>query len=151
MSEPVVGVVVLLVLALLFALFGWWRASHKVSRHNRRRGIVARDGEDRADALLAAEGYTVLDRQVTARFLLVVDDEEVWVDNRVDRLVERDGRMFVADVKTGDRARDPTRPATRRQLLEYLLTHEADGALVVDMDAEVVVEVVFAGLLDEPE
>ena len=40
-------------------------------------------------------------------------------------------------------------PATRRQLLEYLLAHEADGALLVDMDAEVVVHVEFPGLLGD--
>lgn len=141
------AVLVVLVVALAVALVGWWRAHTRMRRGNARRHRAAMHGEDRADAVLEAYGFTVLEHQVTARFLLVIDGEEVWVDNRVDRLVERDGQLYVADVKTGDRARDPTTPATRRQLLEYLLVHEADGALVVDMEAEVVVEVGFDGLI----
>ena len=67
----------------------------------------------------------------------------MWVHNRADRVVEQDGRIYVADVKTGDRARDPTTPATRRQLLEYWLSHEADGVLLVDMETETVHVVAF--------
>ena len=100
-------------------------------------------GEEAADKVLCAAGFTVLDHQVTVDFQMWIDGEEVWVHNRCDRVVERDGRIYVAEIKTGDRARDPTRPATRRQLLEYLLTHEADGVLLVDMDAREVIEVEF--------
>ena len=65
---------------------------------------------------------------------------------RADLLVERDGRLYVADVKSGALATDPTLPATRRQLLEYLLAYEVDGALLVDMEARQIREVVFPAL-----
>lgn len=135
--------VALLAFGLLIALIGWWRAARRVGRENRTRQARASAGERDADALLAARGYTVLDAQVTVRFPMTLDGEEVWVHNRCDRVVRKGDRVLVADVKTGDRARDPTHPATRRQLLEYALSHEADGVLLVDMDAERVVEVGF--------
>ncbi len=122
---------------------GWWRAHTRVGRHNRARQTVAFAGEDAADAVLGRYGYRVLDAQVTVEFPLEIDGETVWVHNRADRVVEQDGRIYVADVKTGDRARDPTTPATRRQLLEYWLSHEADGVLLVDMETETVHVVAF--------
>jgi hypothetical protein len=62
---------------------------------------------------------------------------------RADLLVQRDGALFVAEVKTGSRAPDPSFPATRRQLLEYLMVFEPDGLLLVDMEREAVMEVEF--------
>jgi len=108
-----------------------------------RRQRIAYAGEDEADAVLRDHGYAILDQQVTVEFPMVLDGEEVWVHNRADRVVQRDGQIWVADVKTGDRARDPTHPATRRQLLEYWLSHEADGVLLVDMEDRTVIEVEF--------
>ncbi|MEZ4322934.1 MAG: PD-(D/E)XK nuclease family protein [Myxococcota bacterium] len=134
-------VVALVLLAL--AVLGWWRAHTRVRRNNTRRLKVAFAGEDAADAVLAAHGFEVLDHQVIVEFPMELDGAEVWVQNRADRVVQRDGRIYVADVKTGDRARDPTTPATRRQLLEYWLSHEADGILLVDMEAQTVTEVSF--------
>lgn len=130
-------------MGLIVALFGWWRATTRGRRRNKVRQRIAQDGEGGADALLRAHGYEVLDHQVIVEFPIEVDGEEHWVQNRCDRVVRRDGLFFVAEIKTGTRAPDPLHPATRRQLLEYLLTHEADGVLLVDMDAEELREVRF--------
>ena len=106
-----------------------------MKRGNRRRQRTASRGETDADALLEEHGYTIVDQQVIVEFPMEVDGEVHWVQNRCDRVVQRDGLYFVAEVKTGTQAPNPLHPATRRQLLEYLLTHEADGVLLVDMDA----------------
>lgn len=127
--------------ALLLALLGWWRASTRMSRANRARQVVARAGEVEAERLLSRQGFTILDRQQTAWWSLRVDGEPVEVWCRADLLVERAGVRFVAEVKTGARAPDPTRPATRRQLLEYLHAFEVDGVLLVDVPAARVVRV----------
>ena len=63
--------------------------------------------------------------------------------SRVDLLVVRHGKRFAVDVKTGDIAPDPRHPATRRQLLEYLLAFEVDGVLLVDMRARRIHEIAF--------
>lgn len=146
-SAPWLLVIALLVLLLLRALWGWWRASTRVARANRVRQRTARQAENEAEKLLASLGFTILERQAVVRWRLEVDGEDREVSSRADLLVEKDGRLFVADVKTGDDAPRPHLPATRRQLLEYLLAFEADGALVVDMRRRKVRSVSFRGLL----
>ena len=145
-QSPVWILVVLLAIVLVVALWGWWRAATRLSRASRRRQRVARRGETAAERLLERLGFVILDRQLTRNWQLEVDGTSETVSSRVDLLVERDGSVFVADVKTGRQAPDPRRPATRRQLLEYLLAFEADGALVVDMEGQDVRTVSFRGL-----
>ena len=73
----------------------------------------------------------------------VNDGEEVEVAVRADLWVGRGSRRFVAEVKTGSMAPDPTRSATRRQLLEYLLVFEPDGLLLVDVEEGLIHEIDF--------
>ena len=74
-----------------------------------------------------------LDRQITARWTLFVDGHPREVSCRADLLVSKKNRRFIAEVKTGEFAPDPTLPATRRQLLEYQRAFPVDGVLLVDM------------------
>lgn len=120
-----------LLLAVALAAWAWERG--RLARRGRRRRRVALRGESEAELLLDAAGYAILERQATGRWTLWVDEREVEVACRADLLVERDGALFVAEVKTGALAPDPCRPATRRQLLEYQVAFEADGLLLVDM------------------
>ena len=133
-----------LVAALLLLLaVGWWRAATRTGRHNRRRQRTAQRGELRAERLLSDAGYRIEDRQVTARWSMWIDGEPHEVTCRADLLVRRRRRRYVAEVKTGDRAPDPTLPATRRQLLEYRLAFDVHGLLLVDVPAGRVIEVDF--------
>ncbi len=137
----------LLVLALLLllalALLGWWRAHTRVGRANLRRLRRAQTGEVGAERLLTRQGYRILQRQCHTPWSFFLDGEPVEVVSRADLLVERRGLRYVAEVKTGSRARNPKAPATRRQLLEYLMVYPVDGVLLVDMDARAVREVRF--------
>ncbi len=72
------------------------------------------------------------------------------VDLRVDLLVEKAGRRFVAEVKTGKVAPVIENPATRRQLLEYHHAAGAEGVLLVDADLGTVREVSFPALAGAP-
>jgi len=125
---------VLLLLVFFFAAMWWW-SSTRAGRRSRRRNAIAQAAEAGAEALLARHGYRVLDRQVRSTFELIVDDERIEVSCRADLLVERRGKTFIAECKSGRMAPDPTLPATRRQLLEYLLAFDTDGVLLVDMNA----------------
>jgi len=102
---------------------------------SRSRNRVAQHGEADAERILARAGYRVLERQATAQWSMLVDGEEVPVEVRIDLLVSRRGRRYVAEVKTGDRAPDPRHPPTRRQLLEYALIFDAREVLLVDVPA----------------
>ena len=133
-SVPASWLLVAMGMACL-ALWGWWRAATRITRGNRRRQERARRGEDAAERLLAREGFHVVDRQVGASWTMWIDDEPIEVRCRADLLVEGPGGRYIAEVKTGERATDPTLPATRRQLLEYQLAFPVDGVALVDMEA----------------
>ncbi len=133
----------ILALLLAVALWGWWRARTRLSRASRGRNRRARKAETDAERLLESQGYLILDRQLTRRWTLQVDGEAREVSSRADLLVRRHRRLFIVDVKSGDLAPEPSLPATRRQLLEYLLAFEVDGALVVDMQRRQVRSVSF--------
>jgi hypothetical protein len=116
-----------------FLVFAWWRARTRIRRANRRRQRHAQRGEARAERLLKSSGYRILDRQVTAHWTLFVDGCPRTVRCRADLLVSKRNKRFIAEVKTGDFAPDPTLPATRRQLLEYQMAFPVDGVLLIDM------------------
>ena len=131
-----------LLLGAVFALIiAWWRARNRMRWGNRRRQVRAAVGETDAERLLEAQGYTIEDRQVSRAWQLWIDGEPRDVRSRADLLVSRDGLRFIAEVKTGTRAPDPSRPATRRQLMEYHFVFPVAGVLLVDANAGCIHEV----------
>ncbi len=138
----VLPLAILVGLCGLLAL-GWWWSRGRVRRGNMRRGHRARRGEDRAERLLRQAGFAVLDRQVHRVSTMGVDGEAVEIAVRVDFIVGRGRQRFVAEVKTGEIAPNPTHPATRRQLREYAEFFPAHGLLLVDMEAGRIHEISF--------
>ena len=128
---------------LLLALLGWWRASTRTGRRNSRRQRVALAAESEAERLLGRSGYTVVDRQVTQRFVMWVNEEPVEAWCRADLVVTRSGRAYIAEVKTGAVAPHPTKAATRRQLREYAEVFDVDGVLLIDMEQRQIHSVAF--------
>lgn len=137
-SIPPELLVAVCVAALLLAVvqtarlaFTRWLPRHRIA--------VARaagaDGELRAEPLLRAQGYAVVARQAPLSYEVAVDGEPFEIALRADFLLERDGRRYVAEVKTGRLAPRLETSATRRQLLEYRLAFDVDGVLLVDVDA----------------
>ena len=116
----------------------WWRrASSRATTRN------AAAGERRAAKILSRAGYEIVGAQVSASYDVLVDASPVRVDLRADYVVERGGRAFVAEVKTGRVAPRVDCSATRRQLLEYRVAFDVDGVLLVDAEADQIHEVVF--------
>lgn len=143
-AEEHVGALFLLFLALLLVqtLRLWWAKSAAAFRVGRHRRLGA-DGERRARALLKKEGYRVCEVQKGGTYVLMIDGKETAIHLRSDYLVEKCGRRFVAEVKSGALSVKVTSRATRRQLLEYLLAFDVDGVLLVDMHACQIREVTF--------
>lgn len=136
-----------LVLALVVAA---WLASTETGRRNRAQLRHAQRGESLAETVLRAQGFEVLERQVTGQWPIIVDGESHEVSCRADLLVEATGAghepkgtRFIAEVKTGQHAPDPLFPATRRQLLAYTRAFDVDGTLLVDMEMQTVYRVSF--------
>jgi hypothetical protein len=129
-----------LCLVLVLAL----RASlSRGSRASKARNRQAQLGEEQAELLLVREGYSIVERQASRSWRVEVDGESCEACVRADLLVERDGKTFVAEVKTGQLAPNPLYPPTRRQLLEYLFVFDPDGLLLVDVEEGALLEVSF--------
>lgn len=116
-----------------------WRSRALV----RRRWTRAADGEIEAEHLLSECGFAILDRQAGLVWEIECDGEPHPVELRADLLVERDGRRYVAEVKTGVAAPLLTNAATRRQLLEYCVAYQVDSVLLVDVEEQAVREITF--------
>lgn len=113
----------------LIAILIW--QGKKGSRRAKRRARRAVRGEERAKKLLKAHGYHILDDQVSHCIEVEVDGSERTYDIRADFLVRRQGRTYVAEVKTGKIVPNLSHGPTRRQLLEYTLAYNAVGTLLV--------------------
>lgn len=128
-------------------LLGMW-LSYKLSAwrarfRGRAANIRGQRGERAAEKLLARRGYRTLARQAQHTYPVQLGDETVDVTLSADFVVERSGRTYVAEVKTGERAPRFENAETRRQLLEYQLGFGVDSVLLVDVDAGELREVRF--------
>jgi hypothetical protein len=129
------ALVVLLAMAAGVALTLWLRRWFgRLSR--KRRGARAERAERNAAVLLEARGFEVIGRQVRQSWSIWADAEEVQFTLVADYLVQRGGRRWVAEVKTGERALDLRHGPTRRQLLEYRQAFAVDGVLLVDAEGQ---------------
>jgi hypothetical protein len=114
-----------------------------VARRLRLQSGRALAAEAWAARLLARAGYTVLGSQVKGGYDLWIDGRRVSIELRADYVVERRGRLFVAEVKSGELAPSLDTAATRRQLLEYRIAFAVDGVLLVDGESGSIHDVVF--------
>lgn len=115
-------------LALVVArLLRRWRGSWRA----RRRATRAVAGEGDAAVLLRRAGFRIVAIQPRTAWAPLIDGEPHAIELRADYLVEADGELLVAEVKTGDEAPRLTTAATRRQLLEYSIAFAVDGILLV--------------------
>lgn len=132
---------------------GSWLARAWARVAERRRGraynVRGQRGEEAAERLLAAHGYTVIARQIETSYPVEVDGAAVEVSLHADFLVARGHQRLVAEVKTGRNAPRFQHADTRRQLLEYQLAFGVDSVLLVDAEAALLREVRFP-LAEQP-
>jgi len=125
----------LLILGIILGLitFYYLRKAWFRLRLNRKMGR-ARRAETAAVKVLKREGYRIIDMQKRVPIVTLVDGcpHDNWV--QADFIVEKGGRRYVVEVKTGEQAPKVTSSATRRQLLEYFLIYRPDGILLLDME-----------------
>lgn len=125
----------LLGVALGAALMHSWRVRRERALAQARNARGKR-GEARAAALLEAAGYDIVARQRRASYSLSSDGGELRVRLSFDFVVAKDGREWVAEVKTGALGTQLTHADTRRQLLEYQLASGQTQVLLVDPERE---------------
>lgn len=141
-SPAVIGVALLLgivVGALLMAALRT-RRGQTLARERNTRGKL---GEDQAALLLTAAGYEIVARQHRASYLLQSDAAQHRVGLSFDFVVEKDGKQWIAEVKTGALGTQLKHADTRRQLLEYQLASGQDAVLLVDPERARITQVSF--------
>lgn len=138
-------VVVLLFLLALQSLRLMWLRGQAARRMNKNRRLGHR-GEQQAKKILIRAGYTIIEEQVQTTYALLVDQKPITARLRADLLVSKAGRQYIAEIKAGEQSAKVTRRETRRQLFEYQWAFNVDGLLLVDAQAERIIEVQFPEL-----
>ena len=129
----------LLLLAACFitglAVMYWcWRLREKwrVWR-SRSRG---KSGERRGLKVLKQHGFTICKEQVAGKAHLIVDGIEQHFPIHGDALVEKQGTYYIAEIKSSSTLATVTRRETRRQVMEYLLSYDVSGVVLVDAESK---------------
>lgn len=137
--EVLVALVSILVALWIAHVLRGWRGSWRAKRRAHRAGA----GEDLAADMLVDAGYTVVEKQARVLWGPLLDGEPQLMELRADYLVESDGELLVAEVKTGELAPSLDTAATRRQLLEYHVAFAVDGVLLVSPEQGSIQRVMF--------
>lgn len=103
----------------------------------------ARKAEKKAATLLEQAGYQLIESQKRTAITTLVNGEPHINHVQADFIVEKQGKVYVVEVKTGDEAIKVTTAATRRQLLEYCYVYKPDGILLLDMENAEMKEIQF--------
>lgn len=98
-----------------------------------RRVELSQFSQEEAEAFLRKKGFRIIGKQKRADILTYVDGKPNLGFVQADFIVEKNGKKYVAEVKAGEMASNPTEPSTRRQLLEYKFAYKPYGLLLVDM------------------
>lgn len=118
---------------------------HKIGRNFilKRKLKKARRGEIAAVQFLKNNGFSIVGIQEKRTITTWVDGVPHNNTIRVDFLVRKWGKTYIAEVKTGRKAPNPFLVDTRRQLLEYYLAYGSYGILLVDMEKKRMHEISF--------
>ena len=142
--------ILLVATAAVGFLIGHHLRRYDQRRRGRRRASAGIAAERRAEVLLARHGFIVSKRQARVRWSAAVDGSPRSFTLCADYLVERNGRKYVAEVKSGRLAPRLSHAPTRRQLLEYRHAFDVHDVLLVDMTHEQIHYVTFDGWAPSP-
>ena len=98
-----------------------------------RRLQKAKRSEYKAISFMESNGFEILDLQKESSYTLFIDDRPHEIKVKADMIVKKGNKIYVAEVKTGDKATSPKYADTRRQLLEYFMVYRPSGLILVDM------------------
>lgn len=101
----------------------------------------AQKQEKGAKEILINNGYKVLDYQYEIVYKIYKDGEEIKIRITPDYIVKKNGKKYIAEVKTGMSTNIKNRH-TRRQLMEYFYSGGM-STLLVDMDKKEIMEIKF--------
>jgi len=124
----------LILILSLFWFFLLWLPKRLQKERFKKRMLSGKTAEKEAEEILRKRGYKILSYQKRDKYEIIVDNEPYQITVIADFLVEKRGRKYVVEVKTGRDAPSIKNSTTRRQLLEYYYVFKPDGILLVDME-----------------
>jgi Holliday junction resolvase-like predicted endonuclease len=110
------------------------------SRRRLKRGIQK---EKEAYKVLKKLGYKIIGNNIKYSYPLQVNEDSINVNLEIDYLVEKKGKSYIIEVKSGESASKITNSSTRRQILEYSQFIKNDGIFLLDMEQEILQEIIF--------
>lgn len=109
----------------------------------RKRFSKSRQAEKEAEKILKKNGYTIIDAQKSKPLLVTIGDKVHRYLVRIDYLARKKGKIYVVEVKSGEKIPYITNRDTRRQMLEYYLAYQPSGILLLNMKNKSIYEVKF--------
>jgi len=125
-------------LILYIKISNWLRA-----KRLRKRFSKSRHAEKEAEKILKKNGYAIIDAQKSKPLLITIGDKIHRYLVRIDYLARKRGKVYVVEVKSGEKIPYVTNRETRRQMLEYYLAYQPSGILLLNMKNKSISEVKF--------
>jgi len=125
-------------LILFIKISNWLRA-----KRLRKRFSKSRQAEKEAEKILRKNGYVIIDAQKSKPLLITIGDKIHRYLVRIDYLARKRGKVYVVEVKSGEKIPYITNRETRRQMLEYYLAYQPCGILLLNMKNKSISEVKF--------
>lgn len=143
MVQNYLTITVVVLSIIVFVLAKFWFARQIENIKSRRRIDRGLQKEQEAKGLLISMGFRVVGEQREYSYELKVNDKIVGIKLRIDYLVERLGKIYVVEVKTGEKATSILSSSTRRQILEYATIIPCDGVYLLDMEMQKLSKIEF--------
>ncbi len=147
MIEKIIGITIILVLGIL--LLRYKLKEYSENRKRRKRFQRGDQLEKEARSFLINKGYDIIDEQYECYHNYLVDGEMQSSKLIVDYVVQRKSKVYLVEVKSGQKAISIANKNTRRQLLEYDIAIENDGAYLLDMENKKLSLIEFANTKEE--
>jgi len=125
-------------LILYLKISNWLR-----TKRLRKRFSKSRQAEKEAEKILKRNGYAIIDAQKSKPLLVTIGDKVHHYLVRIDYLARKKGKIYVVEVKSGEKIPYITNRETRRQMLEYYLAYQPSGILLLNMKNKSISEVKF--------
>ena len=143
-NENIVLIFILFICGGIFCLVLFIKISNWLrTRRLRKRFSKSRQAEKEAEKILRKNGYAIIDAQKSKPLLITMGDKIHRYLVRIDYLVRKRGKVFVVEVKSGEKIPYITNRETRRQMLEYYLAYQPCGILLLNMKNKNISEVKF--------
>ncbi|NLZ53929.1 MAG: hypothetical protein GX892_12445 [Thermoanaerobacteraceae bacterium] len=105
-------------------------------RKLRMRVNKAKKSEQQALRFMENNGFEILDLQKRCVYTLLIDNKPHKIAVKADMIVKKGNKIYVAEVKSGDKVTSPKYTDTRRQMLEYFMVYRPNGLILVDMEKQ---------------